>query len=57
MLLGERDAFIVDERRVLDGGDARADRILDALGSMRMRRDAQAEIVRPPRRRRAIPPA
>ena len=46
MLLGERDALIVDERRVLDGGDARADRILDAFGRMRVGRDAQAEIVR-----------
>ena len=44
MLLGQRDAFIVDERGVLDRRDAGANRILDAFGCVRVRFDAQAEI-------------
>jgi hypothetical protein len=44
MLFGERDTFIVDERGVLDRRHPRPNRILDALGRMGMRFDAQAEI-------------
>jgi len=44
VLLGERNAFIVDERGVLNRRDPRPDRILDAFGRMRVRFDAHAEI-------------
>jgi hypothetical protein len=44
VLLGERDAFVVDERGMLDGGDSGANRVLDAFGRVRMRRNPQTEI-------------
>ncbi len=44
MLLGKRNAFIVDERGVLDRRDSRANRILDAFGRMCVRFDTQPEI-------------
>ena len=44
MLLGQRDAFVVDHGRVLDRSHACPDRILDALGRVRMRLDAQSEV-------------
>ena len=39
MLLGEPDAFVVDEAGVLDGRDAGTQRALDRLRAVRMRRD------------------
>ncbi len=44
MPLGERNAFIVDERGMLDRRDPRPNRVLDAFGRMRVRFDAQTEI-------------
>ncbi len=44
VLLGERNAFVIDQRGVLDGGDACADRILDTFRRMCVRLDTQAEI-------------
>ena len=46
MLPGEGDSLVVDERGVLDGRHPRANRTLDALGRVRVGRDAQAEIAR-----------
>ena len=46
MLLGERDAFIVDERGVLDGSDSGADGVLDAFRCVCVSLDAKSEVVR-----------
>jgi hypothetical protein len=43
-LFGERDAFVVYERGVLDGSDAGADGVLDSFRRVRMRFDAQGEV-------------
>ena len=45
VLFGERDPLIVDERRVFDRSDARANRILDALRGVRVRRNAQPKVI------------
>ncbi len=44
MLLRQRDAFVVDQRGMLDRAHARAYRALDALGAMRMRSDEGAAL-------------
>src|SRR5690242_21565241 len=45
MFLGQSDAFVVDEGRVLDGSDARANRVLDAFSRVSMGGDAKAEVM------------
>ena len=44
MLLGQSDAFVVDQRGVFDRGHAGANRILDAFGRMGVRFHPQAEV-------------
>src|SRR6267378_7089106 len=44
MLLGKGDAFVVNERGMLDRGDSGADGILNALGCVRVSFDAQPEV-------------
>jgi hypothetical protein len=44
VLLGQRDALLIDHGRVLDRGHAGPDRILDALGRVRMGLDSQSEV-------------
>src|SRR5580698_4846041 len=45
VLLGQRDAFVIDEAAVLDGIDAGVDRVLDRLRTVRVRGDFAAEFV------------
>ncbi len=42
---GERDAFVVDERGVFDGSDARADGVLDSFRCVRVGFYAKAEVL------------
>src|SRR5262249_32180294 len=45
-LLHQADSLVVDVGSVLDRGDSGADGVLDALGGVRVRRDAQALVRR-----------
>jgi len=44
VLFREGDALVVDERGVFHGGDARADRVLDAFGRVGVGGHAKPEI-------------
>ncbi len=46
MLLGQRDAFIVDQAAVLDGIDAGANGVLDRLRAVGVRGDFAPKLVR-----------
>ena len=52
VLLHQRDAFVVDQRAVLDRAHAGAHRALDAFGAVRVRGDEGAAAARLPRPRR-----
>src|SRR6266404_541547 len=45
VLLGEGDAFVVDQAGMFDGVDAGSDGVLDGLSAVRMRGDLAAELV------------
>ena len=44
VLLGQRDALVINHGRVFDRGHAGPNRILDALGRVRMGLDSQSEV-------------
>ncbi len=44
VLLGQGNAFVVDQRGVFNRGHARTNRILDALGRMGVRGHSQTEV-------------